>query len=281
MKFVSQTLWTTTLEAEHLPRVRSFLNVNGFGELGVSIVWPSQDGQTRLSWSKFYDRQGNIQSRSYEIPIPAGSTFLKLQRSNVSAESRDSEAWLFVAAANVLRIAFGASAARELVLTFHLDGDSSPRWLSDVGYGSPFDTQSINTLDNPTIECAQLRQLPNVTHTLRNKAFDMKYEHERFILLWLAFETIFSSLEGKEKNGLKRGNFFLTELGSQLVNAEVKRIKSIRDSVFKDAGQQIHDFARINLALFSMIQLATIVDCPQRTVLLSRLESQIMAEGAT
>ena len=177
---------------------------------------------------------------------------------------------------NILRLVFGVPIARELLLTRNFANDTcQPALSSDVGFASYFDTQSLNFFSNPDIENAKIRQLPAETTILIDKAFSQTFPIERFVLMWLAFEAILSSLPINGSNGEKRKKYFAQELGSQKINEEVHRLFNTRCDIFKQGKFSSDQIEKDCWSLYAAIQLAILEECHQRKAFISVYESTL------
>lgn len=278
--FFAETLWSSSLQRADLPRVRAFLENNGFVGIDVALASPQGVQATRVRWSTYYDPTGQCISLAHDTPIPVGSMFLKMTFSYQNVEERDAGHVQYVLVANALRVTFGAPIARELVLVTHGErGLQDKSTISDVGFTSVFDNQNLNMYDNPPIEKAQLRPMPLEASTLLDSAFIQRYPHERFILMWLAFEAIIHTHSGGGTNGDKRRRYFGEELGSQIVSDEVKRIFGIRNDTFKEGRLNEINFDQACWSLYAALQLAVLEDCPQRKAYLSGYEDYIKTQA--
>lgn len=278
--FFAETLWSSSLQQADLPRVRAFLERNGFQAIDVALASPQTLHATRTRWSTYYDATGQCVLQSYITPIPVGSMFLKLTFFYDSVVERDHGRVQNVLVANALRMMFGAPIARELVLVRHGALNLQDRSdISDEGFASAFDTQSLNIFDSPPIEEAKLRPMPLEASTLLDSAFVQRYPYERFIMMWLAFEAVIHTHSGSGTNGKKRQRYFLEELGSQIVCDEVTRIFRIRNDTFKEGRLDDVNFDQMCWSLYAALQLALMEDCPQRTAYLSGYEDYIKTQG--
>ncbi|MFV1492415.1 hypothetical protein VWX97_15780 [Phaeobacter sp. JH18-32] len=281
--FFAETLWSSSLQQADIPRVRAFLENNGFQGIDLALVSPQGGDATRVRWSTYYDPTGQCISHAHGVPIPVGSIFLKLTFSYQSSDERDAEHVQRILVANALRVMFGAPIARDLVLERHgeigLQGESCISDISDVGFASVFDNQNLNVFDNPPIEEAKLRPVPLEASTLLDSAFAQRYPYERFILMWLAFEAVFHTHSGGGSNGNKRRRYFCDELGSQIVGDEVRRIFDIRNDTFKEGRLNQINFDQICFSLYAALQLAVLEDCPQRKAYLTGYEDYIKTQA--
>lgn len=266
--FFTEALWSSSLQRAELPRVRAFLENNGFEGIDVALASPQTDQATRVRWFTNYDETGRCILDNYETPIRKGSIFLKLTFNYDSVAARDAESFQNTLVANALRVMFGAPIARELVLVRHgeidLHGKPIISDLSDIVFASAFDNQNLNLFDNPPIEEAKLRSIPIEASTLLDSAFIQRYSNERFILMWLAFEAVIRSLPGGGSNGDKRRRYFGEVLGSQIINDEVKRIFKVRNDTFKGGKTSEINFDQVCWSLYAALQLSLLEDCPQR-----------------
>ncbi|MDO9640152.1 MAG: hypothetical protein Q7J44_16565 [Pseudotabrizicola sp.] len=281
--FLAETLWSSSLQQADLPRVRDFLENNGFQSIDVALTPPQKVHATRVRWSTYYDATGHCISQNYSTPIPVGSMFLKLTFNYDSVDARDAGRIQNVLVANALRMMFGVPIARELVLVRHAELDCHGKSIifdiSDVGFASAFDVQNLNTYDSPPIEEAKLRPMPLEASTLLDSAFAQRYPYERFILMWLAFEAVIHTHSGGGSNGKKRHRYFYKELGSQVASEEVKRIFKIRNDTFKEGRLNDVNFDQMCWSLYAALQLAMMEDCPQRTAYLAGYEDYIKTQA--
>jgi hypothetical protein len=280
--FFAETLWSSSLQQADLPRVRAFLENNGFHGIDVALETPDLVDATRMRWSTYYDATGHCISHPYNTPIPVGSMFLKMIFNYQSVNERDAGHVQNVLVANALRITFGAPIARDLILVRHGEiGLQDKSIISDIGFASAFDNQELNIYDGLPIEEAKLRPIPLDASTLLDSAFVQRYPYERFILMWLAFEAVIHTHSGGGSNGEKRRRYFSEELESQIVSDEVKRIFEIRNDTFKEGKFNDVRFDQISWSLYAALQLAVLEDCPQRKAFLRGYEDYIKTEKKT
>ena len=276
LKFFEETIWSSSIQRADLQKIRAFLEANGFDNVDASIVNPPDDKTSRIRWNKYYQASGQCISVMHPVTIPAGSNHLKLTFCYVSAAARQECRNQTIVAVNALRLVFGVPIARELILaTPFSEEEPEPGISSDVGYASPFDTQSLNMFESPPIEDAVLIPIPEDAAILLDKAFAQAFPHERFILMWLAFEAIIHSHPGGAGNGRKREIFFKEELKSDLVNEEVFRLFTLRNDAFKEGRFRHPQFDQECWSLYSALQLAVMKDCPQRTAFLAGYENDL------
>lgn len=229
-----------------------------------------------MRWAPFYDATGQCISAGYETPIPVDTWFLKLKLEYETTQARDEGLARTTVIANTLRMIFGVPVARELVLTIYSEHGSDEKYtLSDVGFASMFDNQSLNIFDDPPTENSTIRPLPAEASVLLDKAFSQRYSHERFILMWLAFEAIVHTFQIGASNGEKRKQYFQGHLGSNEANDEVKRLFDIRNGAFKEGRFERINFEEACWSLYSAIQLALLTQCPQRDAYLAGYEKYI------
>ena len=130
--------------------------------------------------------------------------------------------------------------------------------------------------DAPAIEDAEVMKMPDEATILLDKAFSQTYPAERFILMWLAFETIINSLPGEETNGKKRQKFFNDDLKSDIINNEVHRLFRLRNDIFKEGKIFKPDIEKECWSLYSVMQLTIMRNCPQRQAFLSGYEKILL-----
>ncbi|MBC7103165.1 MAG: hypothetical protein H5U13_08095 [Parvibaculum sp.] len=271
-RYFEETMWSSSLQQKDLPKIKGLLSINNFSNVDVALAIPQDDTIERIRWLRYYQID-QCMSVPYGVRIPTGSNHLKFTLGFTNAEERGNQYSNSIAAANIIRLIFGVPAARELMLASHFsdeNSDSGP--YSDIGYASPFDNQSINLFENPPIEKTELNNIPQEASLLLDKAFVQPYAHERFILMWLAFEAIVHSFPGGGDNGEKRQRFFVQELNSNTINEEVYRLFKFRNSIFKEGV-----FSNTNVddecwSLYAVLQLAIMKDCPQRQAFLEGYE---------
>ncbi|MBD3843549.1 MAG: hypothetical protein IE909_17045 [Campylobacterales bacterium] len=281
--FFRETIWSSSLQKEDLSRIRSFLAANNFNNIDVSLVIPPNDDTKRMRWTTHYQTSGQcISSMRYES-IPAKSNNLKLTFCYSSEEQSHENNTELAVCVNSLRLVFGVPIARELIYVRHFSNDESePRALSEEGFASFFDTQSLNMFDDPAIEKVILNHLPEEAAILLDKSFSQTYPAERFILMWLAFEAIIHSFPGNGKNGEKREIFCRNHLNSEIVNEEVYRLFKLRGDIFKE-GKVLDSNSSLEKecwTLYAVIQLAIMQDCPQRRAFLSGLENTLLEKNS-
>lgn len=276
--FFSETIWSSSLQQKDLPRIRKFLANASIGNADVSLVRPADSATHRQRWSKHYDASGQCISLLREELIVEGSNNLKLTFCYTNREQQQNGHTNEIHTVNILRLVFGVPIARELLLTRSFANDTcQPALSSDIGFASYFDTQSLNLFSNPDIENAKIRQLPAETTILIDKAFSQTFPIERFVLMWLAFEAILSSLPIEGSNGEKRKIYFSKELGSQKINHEVHRLFNTRCNLFKEGKFSIDQVEKDCWSLYAAIQLAILDECDQRKAFISGYESILPA----
>ena len=276
--FFRETIWSSSLQHADLPKIRTFLAVNDFNNLDVSLVIPPNDDTCRMKWVTHYEKSGQCISLMRQEPIPANSNNLKITFCYVSNEQRKEKQIQTTLAANALRLVFGVPVARELIFIRHFSNDKNePESFSEEGFASVFDTQSLNMFENPPIEEAELKPLPEEAAILLDKAFSQTYPAERFVLMWLAFEAIIHSFPGNGENGEKRKSFCLNELQSEVVNTEVYRLFKLRCDIFKEGKISDPHVEQDCWSLYAVLQLATMKDCQQRQAFLSGYEQTLLA----
>lgn len=276
IEHIEESIWSSSIQLENLPRVREFLSINGFNYVDISIVRPSDDSSERMKFRTHYDEVGQCFSTNYNISIPAFSNNLKLtvglEQEIKNQEYQDKTVHII----NCLRTIFGVPIARELMLITHFDTVNfyNAGASSELGYASKFDTQNLNFYVG--IEYLKLRNVPIDALILLDKAFQQRFPKERFILMWVAFEAIVNSIYPLDQNGNKRIKYFKEELKSEIVNDEVYRLFKIRCDVFKEGKFDYKQFDEENWSLYAAIQLAIMEDCPQRAAFLKGYERTII-----
>lgn len=279
--FFEETLWSSSVQQIDLPKIRAFLSKNDIQNVDVALMRPTNNESCRTRWHRYYNSSGQCISSNHQVPIPVDSNHLKLTFGYKSAEERESHHRQVFVVAGAIRLVFGATAARELVFngTFSEENPDA-EFSSDVGYASPFDSQSLNLFENPPIEDTVLKQIPAEASILLDGAFVQPYPQERFILMWLAFEAIVHSFPGEGGNGEKRQRFCRQELRSDIVNKEVRRLFNFRNSIFKEGvflNTKVDDEC---WSLYAVLQLAVMKDGPQRQAFLSSFEGQLKDKRA-
>lgn len=262
---IEESIWSSSIQLENLPRVREFLSINGFNYVDISIVRPSDDSSEIMKFRTHYDEVGQCFSNNLKLTVG-------LEQEIKNQEYQDKTVHII----NCLRTIFGVPIARELMLITHFDTVNfyNAGASSELGYASKFDTQNLNFYGG--IEYSKLRNVPIDALILLDKAFQQRFTKERFILMWVAFEAIINALPIKGSNGLKRQKYFQDELSSNTVNEEVKRLHEFRGAVFKEAKFIDEQIEEINWSLYAAIQLAIMEDCPQRTAFLKGYERTII-----
>lgn len=275
-----ETIWSSSLQQIDLPRVRNFLIKNNINNVDVSLVCPQKWHSThRMRWMKFYEQSGQCISSIKEDIIPDNSNNLKLTFCYTNKKDEQYNKSQTIHTANTLRLIFGVPIARELLIIRHFFNDEkNPIHNSDECFASMFDTQSLNMFNDPAIEDLEVIQIPNEATILLDKAFSQTYPIERFILMWLAFETIINSFPGEENNGNKRQKFFKNELKSDVINEEVYRLFKIRCDMFKEGKASEPNIEKECWSLYAAIQLTVMKDCPQKQAFLSGYE-QTLSQG--
>ena len=274
--FFSETIWSSSLQQKDLQRIRKFLTNASIDNADVSLVRPSDSTTPRQRWSKHYDASGQCISLLREELIVEGSNNLKLTFCYKNIEQQQRGHINEIHTVNILRLVFGVPIARELLLTRNFVNDTcQPVLSSDVGFASCFDTQTLNFFSNPDIESARIRQLPPETTILIDKAFAQAFPIERFVLMWLAFEAILSSLPITGSNGEKRKKYFAQELGSPKINEEVHRLFNTRCNIFKEGKFSSDQVEKDCWSLYAAIQLAILEECDQRKAFISGYESTL------
>lgn len=274
--FFSETIWSSSLQQKDLARIRKFLTNALICNADVSLVRPSDSNTPRQRWSKHYDETGQCKSLLREEFIPEGSNNLKLTFCYRNSEDKHDGHMNEIHAINILRLVFGVPIARELLLTGSFSNDTAQSvYSSEVGFASYFDTQSLNLFNSPDIENAKIRQLPAETTILIDKAFSQTFPIERFILMWLAFEAIISSLPIKGSNGDKRKKYFAQELGSQAINKEIHRLFNTRCDIFKRGKFSSDQIEKDCWSLYAAIQLVILEECDQRKAFILGYENTL------
>jgi hypothetical protein len=275
-KFFEETIWSSSLQKADGPKIKHFFATNNLNNVDVSLLNPPDDKTSRLRWNRHYEVSGQCVSMMHPVPIPAGSNHLKLTFCYASAEARQECRNQIIVVANALRLVFGVPVARELIFSSRFSEEEFETGISsDVGYASPFDTQSLNMFEDPPIEGAVLIPIPEDAAILLDKAFSQAFPNERFILMWLAFEAIIHSYPGRAENGKKREKFFKEELKSDMVNEEVFRLFRLRNDAFKEGRFSHPQFDQECWSLYAVLQLAIMKDCPQRSAFLSGYENTL------
>lgn len=276
LRFFEERIWSSSLQREDLHRVRVFLKTHGFLHIDAERMLPRDDSTSRIRWSRHYQKDGQCIVRNHASPIYANSAHLKLTFGYESEEARKECQDQSLVVANALRLLFGVSIARELIFVSQFsDANLMNGPVSDLGFASSFDIQNINRFKNPPVEEAELIRMPEEAAMLLDKAFAQTFPQEQFVLMWLAFETIIHSRPGNGTNGDKRKKFFLKELGSSIVNQEVLRLFHVRCDAFKEGKLRELNFDQECWALYAVLQVAIMKDCPQRKSFLSGLENKL------
>lgn len=272
-----ETIWSSTLQQMDLPRVRYFLKQNNIENVDVSIVIPQNSDTPRMRWAKHYERSGQCISSIRDELIPANSNNLKLTFCYHSKEEEQNNETRTVHTVNILRLVFGVPIARELLVIRHFSNDNNePARQSDTDFASVFDTQSLNMFNNPDIEDSKIIKIPLEATILLDKAFLQTYPAERFVLMWLAFESIVNSFPGNENNGDKRKKFFKDHLKSDAINNEVFRLFRLRCDMFKEG--KISDSSieeKACWSLYAVIQITIMQDCEQRRAFTTGYEKEL------
>lgn len=281
IQFFEETIWTSSILQRDLQKVQDFLNQNGYKHFNISIVRPQFNDLGMNKWKYHYDMNGQCISTNFQVVIPENSNHLKLviglKEINSNQELQNTTLNLI----NSLRIIFGVSIATELVLInkFSID-DSKGSTSSELGFASPFYTQDLNMF--PDIEAVKIRNLPVEASIFIDKAFQQKFPHERFVLLWTAFEIIINSIDGLgSDNGKKRRNYFERELGSSIINNEVFRLfKDVRCQLFKEGKfSNLKSIENDNWSLYAALQLLLMEDCEPRTKFLKGYEQSLLSSS--
>lgn len=271
-----ETIWSSSMKQMDLPKIRCFLEQNDIKNVDVSIVIPQNNDTPRMRWAKHYERSGQCVSSIREEFIPENSNNLKLTfcyRSKQEEKENEAQA---VYTVNILRLIFGVPVARELVVIRHFSNDNNdPTRHSDTDFASMFDTQLLNMFNDPPIEQSKLIEVPVEATILLDKAFFQTYPAERFILMWLAFETIINSFPGDEKNGDKRKKYFKDDLNSDVINDEIYRLFRLRCDMFKEGKITDSSIEKDCWSLYAAIQLTIMKDCEQRRAFISGYEQTL------
>lgn len=275
MKFFRETVWSSSLQKVDLPRIRKFLAKNSFEAIDVALSLPIDDSAFRMRWATHYLADGQCISTMVQVPIPKDSNYLKLTFGYPNKAMRESSQPQTIVVANALRLVFGVPVARELIQSTLFGENEETATQSDEGFASVFDTQSLNLFTDPSIEDAALIHIPEEAAFLLHKAFGQTYPGERFILMWLAFETIINAVIDTGSNGRKREEYFKVVLGSDIANTEVHRLFNLRCALFKE-GRLINSnsIEEESWALYAALQLAVMKESEQRRAFLSGFELQ-------
>ncbi|WP_394178426.1 hypothetical protein [Marinomonas posidonica] len=279
--FFRETTWSSSLKQKDLSKVRDFLSNNFFGNVDVSLVVPMKNENLDLKWVNYYDAGNDMQpcSTLQNKFIPAGSNNIKLTFCYFSEEEEKAKNSQTLYIVNSLRLIFGVPIARELIFVRRFSTKSDAVMSSDVGYASVFITQSLNMFENPPIEGAELINISEEAMILLDKAFLQKYEIERFILMWLAFEALGNDCFKGKNNGKKREWFCINELKSSLINDEVNRLYRIRCDMFKEGKKSSSTMGDECWSLYAILQLAIMKNCPQRDAFLRGYEKKLLAKN--
>ncbi|MFA5461031.1 MAG: hypothetical protein WC274_03015 [Sulfurimonas sp.] len=271
-----ETIWSSSMQQVDLPKIRYLLHHNDIKNVDVSIVIPQENNTPRMRWTKHYNMSGQCISSIRDEFIPANSNNLKLTFCYRSKEDEQENETQTVYIVNILRLIFGVPAARELVMIRHFSNDSNePTRHSDTDFASMFDTQSLNMFNNPPIEESKLIKVPVEATILLDKAFLQTYPAERFVLMWLAFETIINSFHGNGGNGDKRKKYFKDDLNSDIINNEIYRLFRLRCDMFKEGKITDLSIEKDCWSLYSAIQLTIMKDCEQRRAFISGYEQTL------
>lgn len=275
-----ETIWSSSLQQIDLPKIRNFLTKNDVNNVDVSLSIPQKGHNThRMRWMKYYERSGQCMSSLREEPIPDNSNNLKLTFCYKNTEEEQNNETQIIQIVNTLRLIFGVPIARELLVMRHFSNNQNdPIRHSDTDFASMFDTQLLNMFNNPNIEESKVIKTPVEATILLDKAFSQTFPAERFILMWLAFETIINSLPVTGSNGDKRKKFFKDILKSEIINNEVYRLFQLRCDMFKEGKISNPDIEKECWSLYAAIQLTIMEDCPQRQAFLSGYENMLQQE---
>lgn len=278
--FFEETIWTSSIQQSDLPKVRDFLTRNDFEHVDLSIVRPQSNELTRIKWKYHYDSTGQCISTNYQNKIEANSNHLKLtiglKEKHENQECQNET----ISIINTLRLVFGVPIAKELLFVNHYQKeDIVGTTNSEEGFASYFLSQSLNMF--PDMADIKVKSIPVESSILLDTALQQKFPVECFVLMWTAFEAIIHALDiPGQKNGDKRRNYFEKELGSPIVNNEVKRLyQDVRCNIFKEAkfstNRSIEDE---NWSLYSVLQLTIMDDCPPRMKFLKGYEEILKAK---
>ncbi|SIR02894.1 hypothetical protein SAMN05880590_110198 [Rhizobium sp. RU35A] len=261
--FYDERLYSSNAERSDIELIDFFLRKNSFKNFDICLARPSQ-GAKRSIWNKYYDDKGNPHSAQCEIPIAANSNHLKLTFAFATEQERLNGDRDILAAISGIRLMFGVSAARHLVLHSDFSRDEPYRGpFSEIGYASFFDSQGFNRFQDPPLHEAKIVKIPKEASLLLEKAFSQSYPEETFILMWLAFEAITQRFPG-DNGGKKRESFFKNELRSDVVNKEIIRLSKVRHSLFKKGIYSPYKIGDDCWSLYKAMQIASLDECVQR-----------------
>lgn len=275
LKFFRETMWSSSLQRADLPRIRTFLLKNDFGDIDVALAIPQDDNASRMKWPRHSERSGQCVSVMTPVLVPKRSNHLMLTFGYPDVELRSQNRPRTLTAVNALRLAFGLQVARELILTNFFGLEEELVAQTDGGYAA-FDIQSIALFDYPAIDGAQLNRISEEAAFFLDKTYTQTDPAERFVLMWLAFEIIIHALIDEGSNEQKREAFFKNMLRSELANEEVLRLFRLRGEIFtvgRALNSHIEDDCR---SLYTALQLAMMKDCDQRRAFLSGYEMRIL-----
>lgn len=278
--FFEESIWTSSIQIEDLPKVKSFLENNNFNFFDISIVIPPENDTSRIFWKHHYDVNGQCISTNYQKEIVANSNHLKLTVGLEKEENNQEYQDKTISIINILRMIFGVPIAKELVLLNHFTSDDyEGTTSSQQGFASVFHTQNLNMF--PDINEIKVKSLPIEASILLDKAFEQNFPIERFILMWTGFESIINHIEpGNKQTGEKRISYF-KKLGSEIINDEVKRIFKVRCNLFKEAKfMSLKDMENENWSLYAIIQLTIMEDCPVKTKFLKGYENELKVKNS-
>ncbi len=276
--YFQETIWSSSLQQKELSRIRDFLINNEINNVDVSIVIPETDDTTRLKWITYYDPSGQCISTNRDIVIPANSNNIKLTFCYANKQHAEDTKQQIYQVVGALRLIFGVPIARELLFTREFSNDDDlPIGHSETGFASYFDSQGLNLFDEPPIQTSKIIDFPKEAAFLLDKALSQTFPSERFVLMWLAFETIINSFPGNANNGKKREHFFKEELRSDLLNKEVFRLFRLRCDLFKEGKESsIKTLEKACWSLYKIIQISILKNCIQRDAFINGLEKQLL-----
>ena len=273
--YFEEALWSSSLDQNSLRKIQHFLVLNRFANIDVALAQPIGAQAARTQWQKYYGVDGCCRVRDIKVEIPEFSNHLKLTFAYKSEVERQQNSDRKLVVANAIRLVFGVSVARELVLhSFYSCNDPEHGPFSDTGFASKFDNQTPNIFDDPPIEDARLGNFPPEAAVFLDHAFRQEYPIERFVLMWSALEVITRALPVKGQAGAKRENFFLG-LGSSIANEELKRLVDVRHKLFKEGRTNRTAIEENCWSLYAAIQIMALSDGPQRHSFLIGYEDYI------
>lgn len=271
-----EVILTSSLQQDNLEKVRKFLTNNGINNVDVSLVIPKENNTLSTNWVKYYDKSGQCISSLSEDFIPANTNNIKLTFCYYDEDDKNSNEVKIEYVINILRIVFGVPIARKLIIDRTFSNDKGePRLHSKKDFASMFDNQLLNMFETPPIEHSKTINVPIESIILLDKAFSQTFPTERFILMWLAFESIVNTFTGSGNNGKKRENFFKKDLQSEIINNEAFRLFKVRCNMFKEGKFIETDIEKDCWILYSIIQISILEDCPQRKAFIIGLENKL------